>query len=101
MATAKKKQIPVLITTERRGIFFGFINPETRNERTLQLTMARNCIYFAASVGGFMGLASKGPNKDCRIGAQVDGVFTVHLVECVIDVSPEAVKAWEAAPCVK
>ena len=85
MATTKRK-IPVLITTERRGVFFGYIDPETRNERTLQLTGMRNCIRWDASIGGF---------------AKVDGVATMHLVECVLDVAPEAVKAWEAAPCVK
>ena len=43
MATTKKK-IPVLITTERRGVFFGYIDPAKRTARTLAMTGVRNCI---------------------------------------------------------
>jgi len=101
MATIKTKRIPVLITTERRGVFFGYIDPAKRAERTLDMEGVRNCISWSSSVGGFAGLAERGPNSDCRIGAKVSGISTFHLVECVLDVTPEAVKAWEAASCVK
>ena len=100
MATTKKK-IPVLITTERRGVFFGYIDPAKRTNRTLAMTGVRNCIYWDSSVGGLLGLASAGPNSKCRIGAKVDGVSTFQLVECVIDVSEAATAQWEAAPCQK
>lgn len=98
---ATKKQIPVFFTTERRGVFFGYIDPSTRGERTLNVTGMRNCISWPASVGGVFGLTTNGPNRDTKVGAKVEGVSTMHLVECCLDVSPEAVKAWEAAPCIK
>lgn len=40
MATTKKK-IPVLITTERRGVFFGYIDPTKRTARTLANALVR------------------------------------------------------------
>lgn len=96
MAT-KKSSIPVLITTAHRGVFFGYMDPAQRKEPHVDLTKTRNCLYWSASVGGFLGLASTGPNKECRIGARVDGVFTARDVTSITDCSPAAVTAWEAA----
>lgn len=93
----KSTHIPVLITTAHRGVFFGYMDPAQRAEPHVNLTKVRNCIYWSASVGGFLGLASAGPNKDCRIGARVDGVFTARDVTSITDCSPAAVTAWEAA----
>jgi hypothetical protein len=98
MTAAKKtKSIPVLITTQHRGVFFGYINPERRHDSHVDMTGVRNCIYWSASVGGFLGLASVGPNKDCKIGRRVDGTFTARDVTSITDCTPNAVKAWEAA----
>ena len=96
MATSKKK-IPVLITTKHRGVFFGYIDPAQRKAEHIDMTGVRNCIFWSASVGGFLGLASNGPNKDCRIGARVEGTFTARDVTSITDCTSAAVKAWEAA----
>lgn len=90
-------KIPVLVTTQHRGVFFGYIDPAQRQAPHVDMTGVRNCLYWAASVGGFLGLASGGPNKDCRVGARVDGTFTARDVTSITDCSPAAVKAWEAA----
>lgn len=86
----------VLITTEHRGVFFGYVKDDKKWPATITLTGARNCIYWASSLGGFMGLAATGPNKDCRIGARVD---EIEIVKCTsrTPVSDAAVKAWEDA----
>ena len=60
---------PVLVTTEYRGVFFGYA--EDTSGDTVILTNARNCIYWPSANGGFMGLASEGPATDARIGARV------------------------------
>lgn len=89
-------QIPVLITTKHRGVFFGYIDPAKRHEPHIDMRGVRNCLRWQ-NTGGFLGLASNGPNKDCRIGSRVDGVFTARDVTSVTDCTPTAVKAWEAA----
>ena len=85
----------VLITTEFRGVFFGY-SDDTAGE-TVVLTNARNCIYWPSANGGFLGLASEGPAKGARIGARVESL-ELRKVTSVADVSADAVKAWEDAP---
>lgn len=86
----------VLVTTEFRGVFFGFVKKDTKLPSEITLTEAKNCIYWASSCGGFLGLAAKGPNSECRIGAQVNEI-TLYKVTSVTPVSEEAVKQWEKA----
>lgn len=52
---------PVIITTEYRGVFFGYAEDTTGD--TVILKNARNCIYWSSKTGGFLGLASKGPGE--------------------------------------
>lgn len=87
---------PVLVTTEFRGVFFGHIKNDKKLPAEITLTGARNCIYWAASIGGFLGLASDGPNKECKIGKRVDEL-TVYKVTSITPVHTSAVKKWEAA----
>ena len=90
----KSKARAVLVTTVHRGVFFGYA--ANTDGETISLKDARNCIYWSADVKGFLGLASAGPTKGCRIGPKAD--LTVRNVTAVAEVSPEAVKAWEASP---
>ena len=84
--------IPVLVTTEYRGVFFGHINPEDIGNTTLTLVDARMCIYWSADVKGFMGLASKGPTPTCRIGHPA--TITLHKITSVAAVTPDAAAEW-------
>lgn len=88
----------VLCTTEFRGVFFGFATEAAMKNLPAEITLtnARNCIYWAASVGGFAGLAAKGPKKDCKIGAQVSQI-TLYKITSVTPVSESAAKAWADA----
>jgi hypothetical protein len=85
---------PVLVTTEFRGVFFGYADDTTGD--TVILTNARNCIYWPSTNGGFAGLASDGPVKGARIGARVDKI-DLRKVTSVTEVSAKAVDAWESA----
>ena len=85
---------PVLVTTEFRGVFFGYA--EETNGDQITLTNARNCIYWPSANGGFGGLASEGPAKGARIGAVV-GKLDLRKVTSVAEVSAAAVIAWEKA----
>ena len=88
---------PVLVTTEARGVFFGYADDYSGDPITLK--NARNCIYWHKSVGGFVGLAVTGPNSQCRIGAQV-GAIELRGITSVSQVDAVAVLAWEKASCV-
>lgn len=90
------EQKAVLVTTEFRGVFFGFVKDDSKLPAEITLTNARNCIYWAASVGGFLGLASKGVDSNCRVGAQVPEL-TLYNITSVTPVTEEAAKKWEAA----
>ena len=82
---------PVVVTTEYRGVFFGYA-AETSGE-TIALVRARNCIYWSSDVGGFMGLAQTGPTAGCRIGAEVQQI-ELRKITAILEVSPAAEKAW-------
>ncbi len=84
---------PVLVTTEFRGVFFGYA--EDTSGDTIHMKNARNCIYWSDKTGGFLGLAEKGPGKGSRIGARAN--IELRKVTSVSEVTPEAVSAWEAA----
>jgi hypothetical protein len=94
MAKRKTEERPVVVTTAHRGVFFGYAT-ETSGE-TVKLKRARLCLYWSADVKGFMGLASTGPTKGCRVGPEAD--IELRAVTSVLEVTPAAEKAWQAAP---
>ena len=63
---------------------------------TIKLRKARLAVYWSADCKGFMGLANGGPTKSCKIGPPAD--ITVRDITAVVEVSPEAVAAWEVSP---
>jgi hypothetical protein len=85
---------PVLVTTEFRGVFFGFA--EDTSGDNIMLTQARNCIYWPSTQGGFAGLAAEGPAEGSRIGAMVAKI-DLRKVTSVVEVEPSAVKRWISA----
>lgn len=85
---------PVIVTTAHRGVFFGYAT-DTDGD-TIQLKRARLCVYWSQELHGFMGLASHGPSKDCRVGPAAD--ITLRSITAVLEVEPAAVKLWEAGP---
>jgi len=84
----------VLVTTSHRGVFFGYAT-ETAGP-TIKLRAARNCLYWSSSVKGFMGLATFGPDKQCRVGPAAS--IELRDITSVVECSDDAVKAWEQAP---
>jgi len=94
MTNQTTKQRPVLVTTEHRGVFFGYADDV--DGATIALKNARSCIYWSASVKGFLGLAATGPDEKCRIGPRAD--IVLRGITAVADVTPAAVEAWEKAP---
>lgn len=83
----------VLVTTAHKGVFFGYAK-ETQGT-TINLRAARLCVYWSADIRGFMGLASSGPNKNCRIGPAAD--IELRDITAVVEVSKEATEQWGKA----
>jgi hypothetical protein len=84
----------VLVTTEYRGVFFGYAK-DTSGE-TIQLRASRNCLYWPPENKGFLGLASMGPQKGSKVGPAAD--IELRKITCVAEVDAAAVAAWESAP---
>lgn len=85
---------PVLVTTAHRGVFFGYAADTTGDTITLQ--GCRLVVYWSQAMKGFMGLASTGPDADCRIGAPAE--ITLRNITAVVEVTDEAARNFEAAP---
>jgi hypothetical protein len=84
----------VIVTTAHRGVFFGYTSKTDGD--TIALKDARLCLYWSPDLKGFMGLAANGPSEKCRIGPRAD--ITLRSITAVLEVTPEAVTRWEAAP---
>ena len=87
-----KRKRAVVVTTEFKGVFFGYLEKESN--RTVVLSKARNCIYWTSEVRGFIGLAKSGPLSGCKVGPAAD-TLKLHSVTSIIDATEEAIKAWE------
>lgn len=88
-------EVAVLVTTEHRGVFFGY----TRDVQAepMALRAARNIPHWTRAEKGFLGLAYKGPSDGCRVGPPAD-MPRLEKITCVALCTPEAVTAWEKAP---
>ena len=83
---------PVIVTTEHRGVFFGYA--EDTSGQTIHLKRSRMAIRFGTT-RGLVELAETGPTKSSKISARAD--LEIRKITAVFDVAPEAAKAWEAA----
>lgn len=89
------KNKPVLVTTEFRGVFFGYVKDDRKLPDEITISKVRNCIYWSSDLGGFLGLAASGPNSSCKIGAEVSEL-RLFKVTSVTPVSDEAAKKWNS-----
>lgn len=85
---------PVLVTTEHRGVFFGYAT--NTDGDTIKLRAARNVVYWPAANKGFLGLASDGPMSGARVGPAAD--IEVRAITCVAECTLVAVARFEAQP---
>lgn len=96
------KTCPVLVTTEFRGVFFGYLSEEdiqawtTSPDLPLKLDRARCCLYWPPEQKGFLGLASEGPLDGAKVGPSAN--LMLAKITAIADVSVEAVIRWKAAP---
>ena len=95
VAAAPPEGRPVIVCTDKRGVFFGYAKDTTGDP--IVLDRPRMAVYWSSDVKGVLGLAATGPSASCRIGPCPPRI-ELREITCVMDVTPEAVKAWEGAP---
>lgn len=86
--------VPLLVTTEHKGVFFGY--GHITQDKIIRLENARMCVYWAQDVRGIIGLAATGPTSGCRITAPCPAI-TLQGVTSIIEVSKEAEEKWAQA----
>jgi hypothetical protein len=92
--TCKNGETAVLVTTQHRGVFFGYLAAGVdHSSRQLTLLRCRNAIYWSGT-RGFLGLASHGPEGNSLVGAEATSVL-LHDVTSVAECSGPAVETWE------
>lgn len=94
-----KNKVPVLITTDntKRGVFMGFIDPKDADKETLTAEEVRMVVYWSTDVRGIVGLAAKGPTKNCKITAAAKRAV-LKGVTATLEISDEALAAWRKEP---
>ena len=87
----------VVVATDKRGVFAGLLESYDREARVSVLADARQCIYWSRATGGFLGLASRGPQQGSRVSPVAPRV-ELPETHCVTECSIEARQQWEAEP---
>jgi hypothetical protein len=82
---------PVIVTTEHRGVFFGYAGDTSGP--VVELRDAHMAIRFGTT-RGLMELAETGPTSRSKISAKAD--IQVRKITAVLEVSETARKAWDA-----
>ena len=95
MSKKTDTEVAVVVTTEHRGVFFGYT--ESPGTGSVVLRAGRNCLRWGTQTRGFVGLAVTGPvGSDCRVGPAAD--MELSGVTCCLRCSDEAVERWESQP---
>lgn len=90
-----KKKKAVVITTEFRGVFFGYVADDKKLPAEIVIENARMCVYWSSDVKGVIGLAATGPTKGCKITHSVPEV-KAYKVTAILNCTPEATEKWES-----
>jgi hypothetical protein len=97
MTAAVKTKPFVVVTTEHRGVFGGFLEKSDEEAKTVVLRDCHMCVYWSQDVKGVLGLAANGPSKGCRVTPVVPKI-TLQAVTAIMDATDEAGKAWQQRP---
>lgn len=98
-AKAQATEQAVLVTTLYRGVFCGYRSAADAltipADGKVTLTRCRMAVYWSAAMKGVLGLATKGPDNDCRIGDPVEEIELAG-VTAIVRVSDAAAERWQA-----
>lgn len=88
---------PVLVTTDNRGVYFGYCVDETTAPGQLVLKDARVCVEWTTDMRGFLGLADVGPSDTCKVSRPTSRIV-LYGISTISECTPEAAARWEEAP---
>lgn len=91
------KEKAVLVTTEFRGVFFGYVKDESKLPEEITLTNARNCVKWSCKMEGFLGLTAYGPDDNCRIGVKVTEITLYKITSVSPITNNQVIQKWEDA----
>ena len=86
---------PVVITTEFKGVFFGYVADDSKLPSEVVLERARMAVYWSTETKGVVGLAANGPAAGSKVTAATPRA-TFYRVTSVLDCTPQSVERWEA-----
>lgn len=85
----------VLITTNNRGIYFGYLAKDNGAESVV-LEQARVVVSWDTEHKGFLYLATHGPEEVAEVSPACERM-TVYGIATMADCSPAATEAWDAS----
>lgn len=85
----ENKLRPVIVTTEYRGVFFGYANDTSGD--IIHLKNAKMVIYWGTTKG-LLQLCETGTTKDTKLSAKAD--LEVRKVTGIFEVTSEAEKTY-------
>lgn len=87
----------VLVTTDKRGVFFGFLVGEP-SKAQVTLRACRMVVSWDPATRGIVGLVSAGPTPGCRITGAAGAASILYDVTSVLECTDAAKARFEAAP---
>lgn len=87
----------LVITTEWKGVFFGYGELPTNDSRKISLRDCRMCVSWDSSVKGMPGLVSGQKLSGCRISPPAPKVL-LYGVTGIFELSEKAEKEWLKQP---
>lgn len=85
---------PVIVTTERRGVFHGNLKSYDEAKRVAELTDVCMVIKFGTTEGLFQ-LAATGPTSRSKLSLRAPAL-KIELCTAIIHVAPVAEEAWKS-----
>jgi len=95
MATEKNRW--AIVTTDKRGVFFGLVTAYDAATGVISLRDAQMCVYWSAATRGVVGLAATGPAEQSKVTRSSAGM-ELRGVTAVMWATDEAVERWHSYP---
>ena len=92
------KRRMVVVTTDKRGVFFGEVLEHDKPGKRIVLRDAQMCVYWPPETHGVLGLASSGPPDGSRITQPVPDRTELEGVTAIFEATDQAVERWQSCP---
>lgn len=87
---------PVLVTTERGGVYFGYMTADTTAPTRLDLTTARVITEWDTGAQGYLTLAVRGPSGLATVSPAAPSV-TLYGITSIAECTPAAATDFDNA----